>query len=172
MTDYYQILGVQKTATAEEIKKAYRALAFKYHPDRNQGNAQAEEMLKSINQAYDILGDENKRRQYDYGQETSSQFAYSAYQNYSNTQNSTSYNDDPFAQWFTQSQWHERYTPPRYHNKGISLLQNIGTALLGLFCIRYMAFFFFPIGVLFFFAMVIKGVCGMIFNIISIFFDN
>jgi len=67
MNDFYEVLGVPKTATAEEIKKAYRKLAFKYHPDQNPGDKAAEEMFKKINAAYDVLGDENKRRQYDNG---------------------------------------------------------------------------------------------------------
>lgn len=58
MENYYDILGVNKNATADEIKKAYRNLAFKYHPDRNQGNADAEEKFKKISAAYDVLGDE------------------------------------------------------------------------------------------------------------------
>ena len=65
MEDLYTVLGVSRTASAEEIKKAYRNLALKYHPDRNQGDAAAEEKFKQINAAYDVLGDETKRRQYD-----------------------------------------------------------------------------------------------------------
>ena len=63
--DYYEILEVSKTATADEIKKSYRKLAMKYHPDRNQGNKEAEARFKDINQAYDILKDEQKRAAYD-----------------------------------------------------------------------------------------------------------
>jgi len=68
--DYYEILGVSKTATKEEIKKAYRKLAMKYHPDRNPGNKEAEEKFKLINEAYQVLSDEEKRTIYDrYGKE-------------------------------------------------------------------------------------------------------
>ncbi|MBO6091767.1 MAG: DnaJ domain-containing protein, partial [Acetobacter sp.] len=63
--DYYEILEVSKTASADEIKKSYRKLAMKYHPDRNQGNKEAEAKFKDINQAYDILKDEQKRAAYD-----------------------------------------------------------------------------------------------------------
>ena len=65
MNDYYADLGVQKDASADEIKKAYRKLAFKYHPDQNPGDKVAEEKFKRITAAYDVLGDEEKRRQYD-----------------------------------------------------------------------------------------------------------
>jgi molecular chaperone DnaJ len=65
--DYYKTLGVGKNASDEEIKKAYRKLARQYHPDRNQGNKQAEERFKEISQAHDVLGDPEKRKQYDRG---------------------------------------------------------------------------------------------------------
>lgn len=63
--DYYALLGVEKTATSDEIKKAYRKLALKYHPDRNPGDKSAEEKFKKINEAYDVLKDEQKRAAYD-----------------------------------------------------------------------------------------------------------
>jgi curved DNA-binding protein len=63
--DYYKILGVAKTATAEEIKKTYRKLAVKYHPDKNQGDTKSEEKFKEINEANDVLGDPEKRKKYD-----------------------------------------------------------------------------------------------------------
>lgn len=63
--DYYEILGVGKTSSEEEIKKAYRKLALKYHPDRNPGNKEAEEQFKLINEAYAVLSDKEKRKQYD-----------------------------------------------------------------------------------------------------------
>jgi DnaJ-class molecular chaperone len=64
--DYYSILGVSEGASREEIRRAFRKLAMKYHPDRNLGNEHwAGEKFKEINEAYAVLGDEAKRREYD-----------------------------------------------------------------------------------------------------------
>lgn len=63
--DYYEVLGVSKTATADEIKKAYRKLAIKYHPDKNPGDKAAEEKFKEAAEAYDVLSNEEKRQKYD-----------------------------------------------------------------------------------------------------------
>lgn len=65
MTDYYDTLDIPRTATAEEIKKAYRKKALKYHPDKNPGNADAEKKFKEVSEAYEVLSDEKKRQIYD-----------------------------------------------------------------------------------------------------------
>lgn len=65
MSDFYEVLGVSKSATQEDIKKAYRKNALKFHPDRNQGDPQAESKFKTISEAYEILSDDKKRQIYD-----------------------------------------------------------------------------------------------------------
>jgi DnaJ-class molecular chaperone len=76
MKDYYQILGVNRNSTDEEIKKSYRKLALQFHPDKNQGNPEAESKFKEIAEAYEVLSTPDKRRNYDLG--GSNQFFQSA----------------------------------------------------------------------------------------------
>lgn len=93
MDDLYAVLGVSKTATADEIKKAYRDAAFRYHPDRNGGDAAAEEKFKQVNAAYAVLGDAAKRKEYDlYGS--------TGQQRYSNQQYGQQQEYDPFWEMF------------------------------------------------------------------------
>lgn len=80
--DYYQILGVDQKASAKQIKDAYRKLAFQYHPDRNDKNPAAAEKMKSVNEAYAVLSNANKRREYDTLRQ---QFGSSAYSQFRQT---------------------------------------------------------------------------------------
>ena len=63
--DYYEVLGVDKNVTPEDLKKAYRKLALKYHPDRNPGDKEAEEKFKEAAEAYDVLSNPDKKARYD-----------------------------------------------------------------------------------------------------------
>lgn len=91
--NYYQILGVDKNADDKDIKKAYRRLARQYHPDKNQGNRQAEEKFKAINEAYEVLGNPDNRAKYDQlGR------SYHRYQ-----QMGGNAADFDFSQWFSQA---------------------------------------------------------------------
>ena len=126
MSNYYDILGVPKNATADEIKKAYRTLAFKYHPDRNQGNAEAEEKFKQISAAYDVLGDEAKRRQYDMGGYSQSSYSNAGSQTQQQYQRQYQYTyqnpfgEDNFWEWFNGAQWRSRNQQAQNSNNNYS----------------------------------------------------
>lgn len=107
MEDLYAVLGVSKTASAEEIKKAYRDAAFKNHPDRNAGDSAAEERFKQINAAYAVLGDPQQKAQYDrYGTTTE--------QTYRSQQSHQQY--DPFWDMFNNGQYSEAKHQNTYYN--------------------------------------------------------
>src|SRR5512146_971400 len=89
--DYYKVLGVERSASADDVRKAYRKLAMQYHPDRNPGDKQAEERFKDINEAYQVLSDTQKRARYD---QLGS--AYSGWQ-----QGGGSPGDFDWSQWFS-----------------------------------------------------------------------
>ena len=97
MKNYYEVLGISKTASADEIKKAYRNLAFKYHPDRNSGDKVAEEKFIEINEAYDVLSDEKKRADYDSFGTSNSRYSGT---NNSYNRNNDFTNEETFWNWF------------------------------------------------------------------------
>lgn len=92
--DYYKILEVEKTASQDEIKKQFRKLANKYHPDKNQGNTDAENKFKDISEAYEVLGDAEKRKKYD--------TLGSSYSNFRNRGGTN--NDYDWSQWYAGNQ--------------------------------------------------------------------
>ena len=111
--DFYSILGVKRNASADEIKKAYRALAVKYHPDKNPGDKAAEDKFKEISEAYDVLKDPEKRRMYDQFGRAGAQGGYQGknpfedFQNYQGGAGQDSFQDffgDIFNDFFHQRQ--------------------------------------------------------------------
>lgn len=160
MDDLYATLGVSKTATAEEIKKAYRNLALKYHPDRNPGDAVAEEKFKSVSAAYSVLGDETKRRQYDMygssaaGSGSSSGYGYGFGNFRRSSESGSGYTGDPFSEFFNgygNGNWRTSYTwtsskresEPVSRSEGIHRLCNGALkALVGFGALSILSWFF------------------------------
>jgi molecular chaperone DnaJ len=188
MDDLYALLGVPRTAAAEDIKKAYRDAAFKWHPDRNPGNKAAEDKFKQINAAYSVLGDETKRAQYDrYG-------STDAYAQGSAGANpfGTGQTGDPFWDWFGtayggQSQnTQNRYTwygassgqqsgfnsqDDRSQPQGSvygSLLRSFLMCAAGLYFFRF-SLFILPIGPLLCIGAIINGATGFVRNLGKLF---
>ena len=182
-SNYYEILGVSKDASQDEIKKAYRTKAFKYHPDRNAGDKNAEDMFKKIGEAYSVLGDGARRAEYDrYGSGSS---------DYSRAGNTYSYGtqsgdySDPFAQWAHNSGSSSRYDTNYggwhfYTMNGSRSWNNSGytqantskfSALLSILLYLILAYFglhllwFFPVGIL----MTIGGISGVARSFKSLF---
>ncbi len=109
--DYYTILGIPRDATQEEIKRAYRRLALKYHPDRNPGNKEAEEKFKEISEAYEVLSDPEKRAIYDaYGYSGLKSSGYKGFEDISDIFKTFS---DIFEEFFSFSFEEKTQTKPR-----------------------------------------------------------
>lgn len=182
MEDYYETLGVSKTATQDEIKSAYRKLAMKYHPDKNPGNKEAEEKFKKISVAYDVLGDEAKRQSYDangfYGEQTSNQnssYYGNTYQdpfwqwaNYSNQNNGTSNHYYYDNQQNENYGWNYSYKRPQKKASFSNLIFSIFILFICLSFARY-SIFIFPIGPVLCLAGIISGIQGIVSNVKGLF---
>lgn len=118
MDDYYSVLGVDKGASQDEIKKAFRTQAFKYHPDQHPDDPHAETQFKKVNEAYSILGDEQKRSQYDMGYGSSSQNGYNPYGQSPFGQNP--FGQNPFGQEnpYGQSEYYGQNAQNNQQNSG------------------------------------------------------
>ncbi|MBQ0050442.1 MAG: J domain-containing protein [Treponema sp.] len=186
MEDLYAVLGVQKSATQDEIKSAYRKLAVKYHPDKNPGDKQAEEMFKKISAAYDVLGDETKRRQYDSYGSTSSSYGSSGYGyngGYQQQWNSGAWGqenqsdfEDAFNQWFNYAKSNQqssnygsrntytfyRKTEPQTVSQALSkLIQKLLITFAGLFFLR-ISWILLPFGPLLCLYAIVSGIAGSV----------
>ena len=186
MSDYYEILGVPKNATADEIKKAYRTLAFKYHPDRNQGNAAAEEKFKQISVAYDVLGDETKRRNYDlggyadnYSYQHNSAESQQQYQRQYQYTYSNPFGEDNFWEWFNNAQFRSRnqqaqnsqqqysyynYSQEENQSRGAyfsTFILKVLQTLVGFMFFRF-SWFIIPFGPIICIGVIVNGVSGVI----------
>ena len=169
MSDYYEILGVQKNATADEIKKSYRTLAFKYHPDRNPGDAAAEEKFKQITAAYDVLGDETKRRNYDSGAYSSNDYSYTDQRQYQYTYGNP-FGDENYWEWFSgarrqnssQSDWNAGTPPKRTKREHFSMLViKVLQTFVGLTFLRY-SWFIIPFGPIICLSVIANGISGVV----------
>lgn len=192
MNDYYSVLGISKNATQEEIKKAYRNLAFKYHPDRNPDNKEAEEKFKKISEAYDVLGDEKKRAEYDrFGSAGSSYNSENSYyqNNYQNYYQQQSYSnpfgsEDSFWQWFNSSagqnsgrntNYYYEYKNPEqnYSKKSLwtEFFMKVGQIIIGLFFFRF-SWIIIPFGPLLCLGLLVTGFTGAVRALRLIFKPN
>ncbi len=189
LEDLYETLGVQKNATQDEIKSAYRKLAMKYHPDRNPGDKAAEEKFKNITAAYDVLGDETKRRNYDsfgstsYGQQQNNQ-SYNPWGAYGFGGSAGGYSpqDDPFWQWTNygsqnssngerRTYYYKYEDPKKNYSRGDWFAELLRSAALFVFCLFFMrySFFIIPIGPILCLAGVVKGFTGVAKSLRGIF---
>ncbi|WP_305118717.1 J domain-containing protein [Brucepastera parasyntrophica] len=164
MTDYYEILGVPRDASQEQIKKAYREQALKYHPDRNPGNPAAEDRFKLINDAYSVLSDTDKKQQYDMGgyQTDEDRRQRAAQENNTYGQYGWTFYG-PFGasgSWNTEER-KRTYTTYTKRQAFEMLLKNILLTLVGLFSLRF-AIWFIPFGLIISIALISSGVTNII----------
>ena len=180
MKDLYYVLEVSRDASQDEIKKAYRKLAVKYHPDRNPDDKVAEEKFKEISAAYAVLGDEDKRAQYNtYG--SADDYAASNQEYYSQTQ-------DPFWEWFytqsraqnnsqyghtyyytnsdpSSSNYYKKHYGPSSRKEAFSnLIVNGLYTIFGVFLLRSI-WWLLPIGPIIGISVIAKGITGVVRSI-------
>ncbi len=158
METYYDILNVPKNADNEEIKKAFRILAMKYHPDKNPNDKAAEERFKKINEAYSVLSDEKKRRDYDFANASTtfrsgtSQFDESGQYEYENIFTSA----DWFKEWMEQhatSQRRREYKTGTHYGFR-TFAQGIISTVFGIILMQFTGIF----GLFLSFPLIIKGI--------------
>ena len=180
MDDLYQVLGVDRNASAEEIKKAYRTLAMKYHPDRNKGDEEKKKKFQQISNAYSVLSDEQKRRQYDmYGSYSNSSASSS-----SGTNSSYGYAGNPFWQFYAEQARNDSKTDENTENqqqnayswfftrksRPVSRKEGVGMFFTGIiqgalcFLALRALLFFFPLNIL----LVVGGIKGFMRTVNSL----
>ena len=182
MEDLYEILGVSKNASQQEIKSAYRKLAVKYHPDKNPGDKFAEEKFKSISAAYDVLSDETKRRQYDsygsyrasdsyssQGTGTYGNYGAGSWQNWSqngrwNAETQQDF-EDAFSQWFNYARENAQ---KQYENEPVGksenliyILQKLAILLIGFWSFK-ISWILIPFGPILSLVAVVHGFTGIV----------
>lgn len=182
MKDYYEILGVDRNASDDDIKKAYRKKALKYHPDRNQGNKEAEARFKEINDAYQVLGDAKKRAEYNsYGfhgedsySERTSAYGRQASAHQYEYQESSFGSEESFWRWFqsahdaneserrTYYRWNESSSGKKRTKAQLlsAFVVGVSQAILGIVLMSLIWWLLFPLGLIFSIAITGSGISG------------